>query len=57
MSFSLSSLLRINVKYLFKDAEANILYAEGNTTLVMVNRKTDKPVRIPDELMSRLVSN
>jgi len=55
LKFELLTPLRIGVTYLFKNAETGSLYAEGNTTLVMVNTRTNKPVQIPEELMNKLI--
>lgn len=56
VKFELLTPLRICVSYFFKNADTGKLNAEGSTTLVMVSSTTNRPVRIPDELISRLVS-
>ncbi|MFO7853070.1 MAG: acyl-CoA thioesterase [Bacteroidota bacterium] len=55
LKFELLTPLRIGVTYLFKNADTSKLYAEGKTTLVMLNNNTNKPVQIPDELINRLL--
>jgi len=54
LKFALLTPLRIEVTYLFMNAETGSLYAEGKTMLVMINNNTGKPERIPDEFINRL---
>ncbi len=55
LKFELLSPLRIGVSYLFKSKDGDKLYAEGKTTLVMVNQVSNKPVRIPEQIIEKLV--
>lgn len=57
LKFVLLTPLRIEVTYLFSNAETGSLYAEGKTILVMINNNTGKPVLIPDELIKRLIGS
>ena len=54
MNFELLSPLRISVSYYFRNTEKSILHAEGRTIMVMVNKQTNRPVAIPQELINRM---
>ena len=36
------------IKYLFKNSQSRILYAEGTTKMVLFNENTSRPMAIPD---------
>ncbi len=57
LEFSLLTPLRIGIAYFFENSEDNKLCAEGNTTLVMVDSETSKPIRIPEEMLRLLITN
>jgi acyl-CoA thioester hydrolase len=55
ISFELLTPLRIGVSYFFRDSSTSRLHAEGSTTLVMVEEASGRAVKIPREIIDRLV--
>ena len=55
MTFDLAGPLRINVAYRFVNNDNGQLHALGNTVLVMINESNNRPIAIPDRVITKLV--
>ncbi len=50
---TLTGAFHFTITYLFKDAETDVLYAEGTTKMVMLHEQTNRPIRIPEEFIQK----
>ena len=53
LQLELTGMLHFTITYLFKDAETDVLYAEGTTKMVMLDEQTNRPIRIPEEFLQK----
>lgn len=56
LSFELTGALHFTLSYLFKNEEG-VLYAEGKTKMAMINESTNRPIKIPQELVDSYVQS
>ena len=52
LQLELTGALHFTITYYFKDATTDILYAEGKTKMVMVHKESNRPIKVPDELIN-----
>lgn len=50
----LTGAFQFTITYRFTNAETDTLYAEGMTRMVMIDARTNRPVRIPESFIQKM---
>jgi len=54
--FTINRSVQFTVEYTFKNADSGLIYAVGDTKVVMINEKSNRPIPVPQYLIDNFMN-